>query len=334
MIIIIAIVALILTLVPVLYCLLFSKKDYTKEFKEQRKIICERLRKQSNELAANRKKEIDDSLKEYVANCDAKRQAALDELEHAKQTLHDSEEYYAQRLKELEQKTFDLVDEESKKQALELQGVVDFYQTRRQEIYNDFEAFQEKTNARREELNEVLRREEAKQQEIIEGYKRAEQIKQDKNFYRIVLNEDAQDDVKKLRKIATDLHDPTIIYKLIYKTYYEKPFTEMVGRVVSNDASACGIYKITNLENGRCYIGQTRQAFKERWRTHLKRGVRAEAGTANKLYQAMWEEGAENFTFEVLAQCSAAELNAKEKEYIALYHADTWGYNGNSGIGA
>jgi CRISPR/Cas system CSM-associated protein Csm5 (group 7 of RAMP superfamily) len=74
---------------------------------------------------------------------------------------------------------------------LELQGVVDFYQTRRQEIYNDFEAFQEKTNARREELNEVLRREEAKQQEIIEGYKRAEQIKQDKNFYRIVLNEDA-----------------------------------------------------------------------------------------------------------------------------------------------
>jgi CRISPR/Cas system CSM-associated protein Csm5 (group 7 of RAMP superfamily) len=74
---------------------------------------------------------------------------------------------------------------------LELQGVVDFYQTRRQEIYNDFEAFQEKTNARREELNEVFRREEAKQQEIIEGYKRAEQIKQDKNFYRIVLNEDA-----------------------------------------------------------------------------------------------------------------------------------------------
>jgi hypothetical protein len=39
----------------------------------------------------------------------------LDELERAKQTLHDSEEYYARRLKELEQKTFDLVDEESKK---------------------------------------------------------------------------------------------------------------------------------------------------------------------------------------------------------------------------
>ena len=50
-------------------------------------------------------------------------------------------------------------------------------------------------------------------------------------------------------------------------------------------------YKITNLENGRSYVGQTRQAFKERWRTHLKRGVKAEPGTQNKLYAAMWEDG-------------------------------------------
>lgn len=105
----------------------------------------------------------------------------------------------------------------------------------------------------------------------------------------------------------------------------------MVGRVVSNDAAACGIYKITNLENGRSYIGQTRQAFKERWRTHLKRGVKAEPGTQNKLYAAMWEDGAENFTFEVLATCAPEELNEKERDYIALYHADTWGYNGNGG---
>lgn len=310
-----------------------DKPEYSQTFFEQKKLLCKRMSEEQQKLVEQNKKEIEFNLKEYLAQCEAKRQSAYNELERIKKTVSESEEYYAQRMNELEQKTFDLVDQESKKQALELEGVVQFYQTRRQEITDEFEEFQEKTNARREELNDILRKEEAKQQEIIEGYKRAEQIKQDKNFYRIVLNEDAQDDVKKLRKIAGDLHDPIIIYKLIYKTYYEKPFTEMVGRVVSNDASSCGIYKITNIENGRCYIGQTRQAFKERWRTHLKRGVRAEAGTSNKLYQAMWDDGAENFTFEVLAQCPAAELNAKEKEYIALYHADTWGYNGNSGIG-
>lgn len=45
----------------------------------------------------------------------------------------------------------------------------------------------------------------------------------------------------------------------------------------------------------------------------------------------MWEDGVENFTFEVLATCSVDELNQKEREYIALYHADTWGYNGTGG---
>lgn len=305
--------------------------DYSQEFFEQKKCLCKKMKEESERLTNERKREVEFNTKEYVAQCDAKRDAALAELERAKKTLHESEEYYTTRMRELEEKTFNLTEQESRKQADIIEGVRIFYENKRQEITDEFEAFQEKTNIRREELNETLRREEAKQQEIIEGYKRAEQIKQDKNFYRIVLNEDAQDDVKKLRKIAGDLHDPTVIYKLIYKTYYEKPFTEMVGRVVSTDAAACGVYKITNLENGRCYIGQTKQAFKERWRTHLKRGVRAEAGTANKLYQAMWEDGAENFTFEVLAQCSAAELNVKEKEYIALYHADTWGYNSTQG---
>lgn len=52
----------------------------------------------------------------------------------------------------------------------------------------------------------------------------------------------------------------------------------MVGRVVTGRGNT-GIYKITNLENGKVYIGQTKQAFKERWRTHLKRGVKAEPGT-------------------------------------------------------
>lgn len=304
---------------------------YTEDFKQAKDSLKHKFEKENQERIDEEKKQIELSLKDYVNKCEVQRQNSLAALVKVQETLHENEEHYKVRLKELEDKLVQSVNESSKNEAIQLQGVVDFYATKRQEIYDDFEVYQEKIKTRREELREVLRKEEAKQQEIIEQYKRAEQIKQDKNFYRIVLSEDAQDDVKKLRKIAGDLHDPTIIYKLIYKTYYEKPFTEMVGRVVSSEAAACGIYKITNLENGRCYIGQTRQAFKERWRTHLKRGVKAEPGTQNKLYAAMWEDGAENFTFEVLATCAPEELNEKERDYIALYHADTWGYNGNGG---
>ena len=306
---------------------------YTEDFKQAKDSLKHRFKKENQERIKKERKQAELSLKDYVNKCEVQRQNSLAALVKVQETLHENEEHYKTRLKELEDKLVQSVSESSKNEAIQLQGVVDFYATKRQEIYDDFEAYQEKINTRRSELEQILKKEEAKQQEIIEQYKRAEQIKQDKNFYRIVLSEDAQDDVKKLRKIAGELHDPTIIYKLIYKTYYEKPFTEMVGRVVSNEAAACGIYKITNLENGRCYIGQTRQAFKERWRTHLKRGVKAEPGTQNKLYAAMWEDGAENFTFEVLATCTADELNEKERDYIALYHADTWGYNGNNGVG-
>ena len=310
-----------------------SPSKYFETFKKEVENLGKQFSKENQTRIDEERKKVEQSLKEYVNNCEIQRQNSLAALQKAQDNLHASEEHYKIRIKELEEQIVQSVNEKSKNEALQLQGVVDFYENRRQEIYTDFEAYQEKVKARREELEKVLKREEAKQQEIIEQYKRAEQIKQDKNFYRIVLSEEVQEDVKKLRKIAGELHDPTIIYKLIYKTYYEKPFTEMVGRVVSNDAAACGIYKITNLENGRSYVGQTRQAFKERWRTHLKRGVKAEPGTQNKLYAAMWEDGAENFTFEVLATCSADELNQKEREYIALYHADTWGYNSNNGVG-
>lgn len=304
---------------------------YTEDFEQAKDSLRHKFEKENQERIDEERKQVELSLKDYVNKCEVQRQNSLAALVKVQETLHENEEHYKVRLKELEDKLVQSVSESSKNEAIQLQGVVDFYATKRQEIYDDFEAYQERIKTRREELREILRKEEAKQQEIIEQYKRAEQIKQDKNFYRIVLSEDAQDDVKKLRKIAGELHDPTIIYKLIYKTYYEKPFTEMVGRVVSSEAAACGIYKITNLENGRCYIGQTRQAFKERWRTHLKRGVKAEPGTQNKLYAAMWEDGAENFTFEVLATCASEELNEKERDYIALYHADTWGYNGTGG---
>jgi len=47
----------------------------------------------------------------------------------------------------------------------------------------------------------------------------------------------------------------------------------------------------------------------------------------------MQEDGLENFSFELLEECSRAELNEKEKWYISLYQSDQFGYNSNSGVG-
>lgn len=306
--------------------------DFIDDFEKAKIEACKIINKSREDLIEQEKKAIQEELKEAKIRAEEQKeklQESLDVLYADVQAANERKEIQLQCItEELASK----LKAETDRNATELMSVVEYYNQQRINVENEFNDFAAKMKEKHTEIEKEIKFAEDKQKEIIEEYKRAEEIKQNKNFYRIVLSESAIEDVKKLRKVADELHDPTVLYKLIYKTYYETPFNEMVGRVVTGRGNT-GIYKITNLENGKVYIGQTKQAFKERWRTHLKRGVKAEPGTQNKLYAAMWQEGAENFTFEVLAECDTTELNKKEKEYISFFHANTWGYNSNSGVG-
>lgn len=276
--------------------------------------------------------------KEYIST----QQTIIDEkLASKKQFADELTKKYDEQIREkenefnlktasYEQQLIQVCEQASKEQALQVQGIIDFYTQRKKEIEDDFQLYSDDITSRRSDIEESLNREMQKQAEIIAARKREVEQQQDKDYYRIILSDDAAYDVQYLRKTAEEMRNPTTLYKLIYKDYYEKPFSDMVNRVVKGRGNI-GIYKITNIKNGKTYIGQTRQAFKERWRTHLKRGVKAEAGTLNKLYDAMWKEGVENFTFEVLAECDIADLNRKEKEYIAFYQSNNWGYNSTAG---
>ena len=306
--------------------------DFIDDFEKAKTEACKIINKSREDLIEQEKKAIQEELKEAKIRAEEQKeklQESLDVLYADVQAANERKEIQLQCItEELASK----LKAETDRNATELMSVVEYYNQQRINVENEFNDFAAEMREKHTEIEKEIKFAEDKQKEIIEEYKRAEEIKQNKNFYRIVLSESAIEDVKKLRKVADELHDPTVLYKLIYKTYYETPFNEMVGRVVTGRGNT-GIYKITNLENGKVYIGQTKQAFKERWRTHLKRGVKAEPGTQNKLYAAMWQEGAENFTFEVLAECDTTELNKKEKEYISFFHANTWGYNSNSGVG-
>ena len=85
-----------------------------------------------------------------------------------------------------------------------------------------------------------------------------------------------------------------------------------------------GIYKITNLVNGKVYIGQS-QNIKERWKDHRTDYKRGEV----ILYRAMRKYGIDNFSFEVIEECSVDELNEKEIYYIAEYNSYIYAENSN-----
>lgn len=85
----------------------------------------------------------------------------------------------------------------------------------------------------------------------------------------------------------------------------------------------CGIYKITNKINGKCYIGQSKDIIK-RWKTEYKWYQ-----VNNHLQSAFNKYGLENFDFEVIDECEPGLLNEREQFWINIYNSfdRNFGYN-------
>lgn len=92
-----------------------------------------------------------------------------------------------------------------------------------------------------------------------------------------------------------------------------------------------GIYKWTNLINQHAYVGQAKN-IENRKARHIQTYNRILKGDDIReknypLYQAMIKYSIENFSFEILEECSVEELNAKEKYWVAYYNTFFNGYN-------
>ena len=162
---------------------------------------------------------------------------------------------------------------------------------------------------------------------LIEQFKKDEEARKESDFYRINISNEVKEDISKIKSIAAQLRNPLVLLKFIYKEYYEAPFNAMCGRVLGENLNKSGIYKITNIQNQMCYIGQTKAGFKNRWRTHVKRGIGCEEQTNNRLYDALKKEGVENFTFQIVEICDEKILTERERFYIDFYDSKNWGYN-------
>lgn len=159
----------------------------------------------------------------------------------------------------------------------------------------------------------------------VEASKRSEEQRTQRDFYRLQLSNQDIEEISKLREVTPYLRDSEPLNKVIWKVYYEKPYSDLIGRVIGNGTHT-GIYKITNIQNDMCYVGQAAN-LSDRWKQHIKRGIGAETPTKNKLYPAMLEIGVENFTFEVVEECTRAQLNEREDYWQDYFHAKDFGYS-------
>ena len=192
-------------------------------------------------------------------------------------------------------------------------------------LENNYKKIEEEAQQEIEEKKKILEDIRAKVESAISAYKRAEEMKSEKDFYRIQLSKEDIEEISKIRDLISQIRYKDVINKIVWKCYYEKPTNDLTGRVVGGKGKI-GIYKITNIQNNKCYVGQSVD-IAERWKQHIKRGVGADTPTRNKLYPAMQEIGPENFTFELIEECSVAKLNEREQYWQEYFGAKEYGYS-------
>lgn len=100
---------------------------------------------------------------------------------------------------------------------------------------------------------------------------------------------------------------------------------------MSVDNRKVDIYIITNLINGKQYIGQSVNGYKERFRTHcfLEKGYKNTIPT--RIDKAIKKYGSNNFKVELLEQVSFEDRNEKERYYIRKFDTYNNGYNATEG---
>ena len=255
------------------------------------------------------------------------------QIEEKRDSITTMEEQTKTAAKSFEEQVYDLMSTEFAARAEAEVNHCKFLSEQAQQEYETMmregmEYYLSRINAAADDYNRVIAQlQDAKEKAdaAVEVNKRAELERQEKDFYRLQLSDIDVEEIQRIRSIEPYLRKKEPLNKVVWKVYYEKPYTDLIGRVVGQGRKT-GIYKITNLENGMCYVGQAVD-IAERWKQHIKRGIGADPPTQNKLYPAMLAIGVENFTFEIVEQCDGNKLSEREQYWQDFYHAKDFGYS-------
>ena len=210
------------------------------------------------------------------------------------------------------------------------------YEKREKDFENKIEQIRQLTEEEKQNLQKSIAEEQSKLDSLKSTYKAAieaqlkeKKIKEKSDFYCLKISEADLADVRMLEKIKPNLNKPRVLSMLIWSTFFQKQMNTLCVNILGTQP-VTGIYKITNLKTGQRYIGQAVDVAL-RWKQHAKCGLGIDTPQSNKLYIAMQEDGIWNFSWELLEECKATELNKKDCEYIELYQSKDYGYNTQAG---
>lgn len=211
------------------------------------------------------------------------------------------------------------------------------YLDKENEFDNKIIVLEEKYNQRKKDIQTEINKDlkelekiQSKRNAAIQAELKEQELKDKLSFHKLSVKEDELEDIKVLERMKDSLKNKRILSQLIWSTFFQKEMTSLCNNLLGT-STIIGIYKITNLENNKVYIGQSVDVSK-RWKNHAKCGLGIDTPAGNKLYKDMQAYGIWNFSWELLEKCSKEELNEKERFYIELYQSKEYGYNTLKGV--
>ena len=164
---------------------------------------------------------------------------------------------------------------------------------------------------------------------ILESLKKYEMEQQDRLFYTIIVPDEYKEDINFLiTTVSQKVQHPDIINKLVWAEYV-RPYIEQTFKRVGIEDKA-GIYKITNIDNGKSYIGKSTN-IKKRLTDHFKSSIGIKTIADQAVHHEIWKNGFWNWMIEPVIYCDKEQLNDLEKYYIDFFKTNTFGYNKTGG---
>ena len=265
-----------------------------------------------------------------LENLTSKKADLLNQIENHKESIDISNSAFESYFELLEQKYED-IDEEYQEKLKSLEAsYTEKKETLLNEAVAEYNIYMEDINAQRNEQYLELKKLKDTVNAANEAIRVAELDKAAKSAYQLQITESDLSDVKKLLALCSNFNNARALRMVVWSSYFQKETNNLCTRVQVNGIT--GIYKLTNLLTNKVYVGQSKDTS-SRWKTHIKCGLGIDTPVTNELYKAMLQDGVWNFSFELLEECKPEELNECERKWIAFYESDTYGYNGNKGVG-
>ena len=246
----------------------------------------------------------DNKLKEIDASIEEQRQKRQEELDNA---LKEKQQYYQKLL----QDTINYCDAQN-------ESIKDAAEEKWREAIEQITKYKqsiEEAKERFESIERTLRAYDAEQQQ--------------KLFYTIQLPEEYKEDIEfLLTTVAAKVQHPDIISKLVWAEYV-KPYLDDTFKRIEIKGEP-GIYKLTSLQNGKCYVGKSTNV-KNRIADHFKSAVGIKSIADQAVHHAILKEGFWNWLIEIITYCDKDKLNEMEKYYIEFFKSQEFGYNKTGG---